>query len=88
MWERNIVYATSLLIKPFPHIGAFRCPCITSLENVVAKGEIAHDEQFILIATMISRLFNNRILIEIFPIFVKMFSKSSAADLFFNMEKG
>ena len=60
----------------------------TSFENTVTKGEIAQNEQFLLwpkyfqLYLIIMLLF-----IEIFPIFAKMFSKSSAAD-FLYMGKG
>ena len=64
------------LINPFPHTDAF--------ENIVAKEEIAHDEQFLLFPQwfpflVIGYQFNNRD----FPFFDKICSKSSAADFLY-----
>ena len=62
---------------PFPIYRSFQ----TTFENIVAKGEIAHDEQFLLwpqyfqLYLMIKLSF-----MEIFQVFFTMFSKSSAAD--------
>ena len=54
----------------------------TTLENIVTKGEIAHDEQF----PLLPHCFQLYLIIkfsfmEIFHIFADMFSKSSAAEL-------
>ena len=35
-------------VNPFPNKPWFLHVCSTSLENTVGKGEIAHDEQFLL----------------------------------------
>ena len=34
--------------NPFPNKPLFSCVCIISLRNAVGKGEIAHNEQFLL----------------------------------------
>ena len=55
-----------------------------NFENIVPKGEIAHDELFLLLAQCFQLC--KLILLsftEIFRIFVNMFSKSSAVDLLY-----
>ena len=76
MWER--------LINPFPHRHAFWRLCSRWLfENIVTKEEIAQIEQFLLLPVfpllVISYPFNYRD----FPLFYKIFSKSYAAELFY-----
>ena len=56
----------------------------TTFENIVAKGEIAHDEQFL----HLPQCFQLYLIIkgpfmEISQCFARMFSKSSAADLLY-----
>ena len=56
----------------------------TTFENIVAKGEIARDEQFPLWPQCFQLYLTVKIsLVEIFQVFVTMFSKSSAADLLY-----
>ena len=45
-------------VTPFPHTDAFWRLKQTAFENTVTKEEIAHDEQFLLFATMFSTLFS------------------------------
>ena len=53
----------------------------TTFENIVAKGEIAHDEQFILLSQCFQLNSIINIQLKHFLLnFVKMFSKSSAAE--------
>ena len=53
-----------------------------TFENIVAKGEIAHDEQFLLRPQCFQLYLSNKLfLMEIFQVFVYMFSKSNASDL-------
>ena len=50
----------------------------------MAKGEIAHDEQILLWPQCFQLYITIKLyLIEIFQVFVNMFSKSSAADLLY-----
>ena len=54
----------------------------TSFENIVTKGEIAHDEQFPLLPQCFQLyLIINLSFMEIFRMFANMFSKPYAADL-------
>ena len=56
----------------------------TTFENTVAKGEIAHNEQFLHLPQCFQLYLMMKLLcIEIFHIFVNMFLKSSAADLLY-----
>ena len=56
----------------------------TTFENIVAKGEITHDEQFHLWPQCFQLYLTiNLSLMEIFQDFATMFSKSSAADLLY-----
>ena len=53
-------------------------------ENIVAKGEIAHDQQFLLWPQSFQLYLIIKLsFMEIFQVFVTMFSKSSAADLLY-----
>ena len=55
-----------------------------TLENIVTKGEIAHNEQISPFATMFTDLSNNYTFIsDIFHICAYMFSKMYAADLLY-----
>ena len=72
-------------VNPFPQIGTLLTPLQqTTFEKSVAKGEIAHDNKFVHLPQcfqlylMIKPLF-----MDIFHTFANMFSKSSAADLFY-----
>ena len=59
----------------------------TIFENSVAKGEIVHDEQFLLWPQCFQDYLTIKLsFMEIFQVFVVMFSKASAADLL-NVEK-
>ena len=70
-----------LQINPFRHTNAFSCLYSKQLlENSVAKGEIAHDEQFLLYPQCFVTLFNKWSLIESFHSFERIFSNYSAAD--------
>ena len=66
------------------------CRCIlthlkqTTLENIVAKGEIDHDEQFLLWPQCVQLYLTIKLsFMEIFHVFVDMFPKASAADLMY-----
>ena len=55
-----------------------------TFENVVAKGEIAHHEQFHLWPQRFQLYLTIKLsFMDILQIFVTMFSKSSAADLLY-----
>ena len=55
-----------------------------TFEKIVTKGEIAHNEQFHLLPEYFQcYLIVKPSLMEIFHMFAKVFSKSSAADLFY-----
>ena len=55
-----------------------------TIENIVEKGEIAHDEQFLLLRQYFQLFSTNKLsLTEIFCNYATMFSKSSAADLLY-----
>ena len=61
---------------------------MTTFKNIVAKGEIAHDEQFPLWPQCFQLYLTIKLsFMEIFQVFVTMFSKSSASDLLY-MGKG
>ena len=47
-----------------------------NFKNIAAKGEIAHNEQFLLFATKLST-------IKLFHFFANMFLNSTAADLLY-----
>ena len=54
----------------------------TTFENVVAKGEIAHDELFHILPQCFQLYLMFKLsFMEMFHIFANMFSKSSAAEL-------
>ena len=54
----------------------------TTFENIVAKGEIAHDEQFLLWPQCFQLYLTVKLSFkEILQVFFTMFSKSFAADL-------
>ena len=55
----------------------------------MAKGEIAHDEQFLLWPQCFQLYLTMKLsFMEIFEVFVTMFSKLSAADLLYIVGKG
>ena len=56
----------------------------TTFENILAKGEIAHNEQFLLWPQCFQLYLSIKLsFIEIFQVFVTMFSKLSAADFLY-----
>ena len=55
-----------------------------TFENIVDKGEIAHDEQFLLWPQFVQLYLTIKLSYkEIFQVFVTRFSKSSAAELLY-----
>ena len=55
-----------------------------TFENIVAKGKIAHDEQFLLWPQCFQLYLEIKLsFMEIFLFFATIFSKSSVADLFY-----
>ena len=57
-------------------------------ENIAAKGEIAHDDQFLLWPQCFQLYLTIKLFfMEIFQVIVTMFSKLSAADLLY-VQKG
>ena len=55
-----------------------------TFENIEAKGEIAHDEQFLLWPQCFQLYLTIELsFMEIFQVFVTIFLKSSAADLLY-----
>ena len=77
---------TILWFNPFPPADAFWRNSRRQLtfENIVAKGEITHDEQFLLGPQCFQLYLTiKRFFMKIFQAFVTMFSKSSAADLLY-----
>ena len=73
-------------INPFPPADQFWQR--TNIENIVAKGEIAHDEQFHLWPQCFQLYLTIKLsFMEIFQVFVTMYTKSSAADLLY-VDKG
>ena len=59
---------------------------LTTFENIATKGEIAQNEQFLLLPQCFQTLYtvvNIPTIIEIFHIIEFTFSKSSAADLLY-----
>ena len=53
-----------------------------NFENIVTKGEIVHNEQVPLLRQRVS-IKNSLSILDIFKIFSKMFSNSSAVDSFY-----
>ena len=61
----------------------------TTFENIVTRGDIAHNEQFLILPQCFQLyLIENLSFIAIFHFFVNKFWKSSAADLLAVNEKG
>ena len=55
-----------------------------TFENIVAKGEIAHDDKFLLWPQSFQLYLTIKLsFMEIFQVFVTVFSKSPAADLLY-----
>ena len=69
---------THVDFNPFPHTDAFWHLQQTTLENIVTKGEIAHNEQF----PFCHHVFNT-IRLLYFHIFAKMITKLYAAEILY-----
>ena len=62
---RGSIYIFREGFKTFPTYKHFLVPLQeTTFENIVVKGEIAHDEQFFLLPTMFSSFVNNNSFIQ------------------------
>ena len=85
LWPSDPQNNRDRMLNPFPHIDAFGCLCSRQLfENILTKEEIAQNKQFLLLPQCFPLLvigypFNYRD----FPLFDKICSKSSAAELLY-----